>query len=182
MLSGIGPAAHLTEHKIPVITTLPGVGEHLMDHAVVDVALADTSGTSLTFLRPQTLWHRVKRMHAILTYIFKRKGPLTTVVCFPAVPSFLPDSDARVPKVTGAAAFFRSTDPALFSQHTTALPAHTEDSTSGPYAPDLEFFPTPFGYLESGKGLLPNTEMFGLHMVLLRWAGMPHQPTWYGTW
>ena len=93
-----------------------------------------------------------------------------------------PDSDARVPKVTGAAAFFRSTDPALFSQHTTALPAHTEDSASGPYAPDLEFFPTPFGYLESGEGLLPNTEMFGLHMVLLRWAGMPHQPTWYGTW
>jgi len=120
-----------------------------MDHVVVDVALADTSGTSLTFLRPRTLWHHVKRMHAILTYIFTRKGPLTTVV-------------------TGAAAFFRSTDPALFSQHTAALPAHTEDSTSGPYAPDLEFFPTPFGYLESGEGLLPNTEMFGLHMVLLR--------------
>jgi choline dehydrogenase len=91
MLSGIGPAEHLTEHKIPVIAALPGVGEHLMDHVVVDVALADTSGASLTFLRPRTFWQRIKRMHAILTYTFTGRGPLTTVVCFSPVPSFLTD-------------------------------------------------------------------------------------------
>jgi len=39
---------------------------------------------------------------------------------------------------------------------------------SGPRAPDLEFFPSPMGYTLTGKGLLPNTDMFGLHMVLLR--------------
>jgi choline dehydrogenase len=86
MLSGIGPAAHLAEHEIPVIAALPGVGEHLMDHAVVDVALAETSGNSLTFLKPQTLWHWIKRMHAILTYTFRGRGPLTCIVCcFPRV-------------------------------------------------------------------------------------------------
>jgi choline dehydrogenase len=85
MLSGIGPAEHLTEHKIPVISALPGVGEHMMDHAVVDVALADTSGASLTFLRPTTFWHRIKRMNAILTYTLTGGGPLTCIVCFPRV-------------------------------------------------------------------------------------------------
>ncbi len=32
MLSGIGPAAHLKEHDVPVLTDLPGVGENLQDH------------------------------------------------------------------------------------------------------------------------------------------------------
>jgi GMC oxidoreductase len=82
MLSGIGPAAHLAEHEIPVIAALPGVGEHLMDHPVVDVALAETSGNSLTFLEPKTLWHRIKRIQAILTYTFTGRGPLTCIVCF----------------------------------------------------------------------------------------------------
>jgi choline dehydrogenase len=71
-------------------------------------------------------------------------------------------------KVAEAAAFFRSSDPALFPQHTAAPPAHTEDSTHGHHAPDLEFFTSPFAYSEAGKGVLPETEMFGLHMVLLR--------------
>lgn len=32
MLSGIGPAAHLAEHGIPVIADRPGVGQNLQDH------------------------------------------------------------------------------------------------------------------------------------------------------
>lgn len=32
MLSGIGPAAHLQEHGIPVVVDLPGVGQNLQDH------------------------------------------------------------------------------------------------------------------------------------------------------
>ncbi len=32
MLSGIGPAAHLAEHRIPVIADRPGVGANLQDH------------------------------------------------------------------------------------------------------------------------------------------------------
>lgn len=37
MLSGIGPAAHLAEHGLPVVRDLPAVGGHLQDHAVATV-------------------------------------------------------------------------------------------------------------------------------------------------
>ena len=38
MLSGLGPAAHLGEHGIPVLVDLPGVGENLQDHMLLGVA------------------------------------------------------------------------------------------------------------------------------------------------
>ena len=89
MLSGVGPEAHLTEHKIPVVASLPGVGEHLMDHPVVDVALAETTGTSLNFLKPTTIWHHVQHITALLTYYFTGKGPLTSnVTCPCSISSF----------------------------------------------------------------------------------------------
>lgn len=83
MLSGVGPEAHLAEHKIPVVASLPGVGEHLMDHPVVDVALGETSGNSLNFLQPRTVWHRVQYATALLTYSLTGKGPFTTNVTCP---------------------------------------------------------------------------------------------------
>ncbi|MEU0539611.1 GMC family oxidoreductase N-terminal domain-containing protein [Nocardia sp. NPDC005978] len=46
MLSGIGPAAHLAEHGIPVLGDLP-VGEGLQDHAVVPVVYNVTEGPIL---------------------------------------------------------------------------------------------------------------------------------------
>ncbi|MCC6792446.1 MAG: GMC family oxidoreductase N-terminal domain-containing protein, partial [Thermomicrobiales bacterium] len=36
MRSGIGPAAHLREFGIAVVRDLPGVGEHLMDHPLIE--------------------------------------------------------------------------------------------------------------------------------------------------
>ncbi|KAH8990270.1 GMC oxidoreductase [Lactarius akahatsu] len=148
MLSGVGPEAHLAEHKIPVVASLPGVGEHLMDHPVVDVALAETSGNSLNFLKPRSVRHHFQRATAFLTYCLTGKGPLTT-------------------NVAEAAAFFRSDDPVLFAPHMAPLPT-VEDSTSGSNSPDLELFVTPVGYTRSGNGLLPNIDSFGLHMTLLR--------------
>ena len=38
MLSGIGPAAHLREHGIPVVADLAAVGQNLMDHSVCHVS------------------------------------------------------------------------------------------------------------------------------------------------
>jgi choline dehydrogenase len=37
MLSGIGPAAHLAEHGIPVLRDLPAVGSYLQDHPAIAV-------------------------------------------------------------------------------------------------------------------------------------------------
>jgi 5-(hydroxymethyl)furfural/furfural oxidase len=39
MRSGIGPGAHLAEHGIDVVSDLPGVGQHLMNHPEVSVAV-----------------------------------------------------------------------------------------------------------------------------------------------
>jgi len=36
MLSGIGPAEHLQEHGISVVVDNPAVGDHLVDHPIVD--------------------------------------------------------------------------------------------------------------------------------------------------
>jgi choline dehydrogenase len=46
-LSGIGPAALLTRHGIPVRCDLPGVGENLQDHLAVDVVYQCTQPVTL---------------------------------------------------------------------------------------------------------------------------------------
>ena len=38
LLSGVGPAAQLAEHGVPVVVDLPGVGENLHDHVQVSVS------------------------------------------------------------------------------------------------------------------------------------------------
>ncbi|KAI0067248.1 alcohol oxidase [Artomyces pyxidatus] len=146
MLSGLGPASHLQSHSIPLVSDLPGVGAHLMDHPVVDVALADKSKGSLNYLqKPANFADHLNAVVALLQYTLTGKGPLTS-------------------NVAEAAAFLRSTDPTLFSPSDN----EPEDTTSGPGAPDLEFFVTPFGYIEHGMGRLPTGDSFGLHMTLLR--------------
>lgn len=37
MLAGIGPAEHLKAHDIPVVVDLPGVGQNLQDHVLLDL-------------------------------------------------------------------------------------------------------------------------------------------------
>ena len=80
MLSGIGPAAHLSSLSIPVIVDLPGVGSNMKDHIVVDLAYMDKSKTSLSFLAPNTFYQRVQLVKALLQYKLFGNGPLTTNV------------------------------------------------------------------------------------------------------
>ena len=47
MLSGIGPAAHLAEHSIPVIADRPGVGANLQDHLELYIQMAASQPISL---------------------------------------------------------------------------------------------------------------------------------------
>jgi choline dehydrogenase len=47
MLSGVGPAAHLAEHGIPVLADLPGVGSNFHDHPMITPVWPITRGTTL---------------------------------------------------------------------------------------------------------------------------------------
>ncbi|WP_182119719.1 choline dehydrogenase [Acidovorax sp. FHTAMBA] len=75
MLSGVGAAAHLQQHGIPVLHDLPGVGQHLHDHPdVVQVLdapdLKDLFGLSLSGM--------AKTLSGILEWRKHRTGMLTT--------------------------------------------------------------------------------------------------------
>jgi choline dehydrogenase-like flavoprotein len=71
MLSGIGPAAQLREHGIPVLADLPGVGENLQDHPFQSSAWDVPGGGSLA---------DAERPRAILEYLLRRTGPLSSSV------------------------------------------------------------------------------------------------------
>lgn len=71
MLSGIGPAAHLTEHGIPVLRDLPGVGQGLQDHLAAHVKYTASKPLSmLRYLNP------VRAAAAMVQYLALRSGPL----------------------------------------------------------------------------------------------------------
>jgi choline dehydrogenase len=56
MLSGIGPAAELRKHAVPVVVDLPGVGENLQDHPMAWVSYgAMCSFEETPFRRPHVL-------------------------------------------------------------------------------------------------------------------------------
>ncbi len=54
MLSGIGPAKHLTEHGIDVVADRPGVGQNLQDHLEVYFQMA--ASQPITLFRYWNLW------------------------------------------------------------------------------------------------------------------------------
>jgi choline dehydrogenase len=54
MLSGIGPAAHLAEHGLPVVADRPGVGANLQDH--MEIYLQYASRQPITLYRHWNLW------------------------------------------------------------------------------------------------------------------------------
>ncbi|MBD6617684.1 choline dehydrogenase [Komarekiella sp. 'clone 1'] len=71
MLSGIGPGDRLKSLGIPVIIDLPGVGQNLQDHLSVPLTYKCT--------KPLTLAN-AENLQNFLTYLFFKKGPLTTNV------------------------------------------------------------------------------------------------------
>ncbi len=69
MLSGIGPAAHLSEHGIEVIADRPGVGENLQDHLEVYCQMAAS--------QPITLykhWNLVSKAVIGAQWLFTKTG------------------------------------------------------------------------------------------------------------
>jgi choline dehydrogenase len=70
LLSGIGPAAHLAEHGIPVLVDRASVGSNLQDHLVAGLAPAAESGTLYT----------AERVAELARYLTARRGMLTSNV------------------------------------------------------------------------------------------------------
>lgn len=70
MLSGIGPAAHLAEHGIPVVADRPGVGQNLQDHLELYIQMAATQPVSLA-----KYWNLAGKAWVGAQWLFARKGP-----------------------------------------------------------------------------------------------------------
>ncbi len=76
MLSGLGPARHLQEHGIPVISSLPGAGQNLQDH--LDVMVQGSTNSMCGYgivpsILPRGVW-------ALFNYALRRRGFLTSNV------------------------------------------------------------------------------------------------------
>lgn len=74
MVSGLGPAAHLQDHGIPVVADLPGVGENLQDHACVPMSWRMKHGTPSL----NSAFRGVGLVGSMLRYLFTRRGPMTS--------------------------------------------------------------------------------------------------------
>ncbi len=72
-LSGVGPAALLQQHQIPVVHALEGVGANLQDHLQLRMAYK-VQGIQTLNTMANSLWGKAKMG---LEYAFKRTGPLT---------------------------------------------------------------------------------------------------------
>ncbi|MEO1721686.1 MAG: choline dehydrogenase [Pseudomonadota bacterium] len=70
MLSGIGPAAHLAEHGIPVVADRPGVGDNLQDHLELYVQQACTQPVTLF-----KYWNLLGKARVGLEWLLTKKGP-----------------------------------------------------------------------------------------------------------
>ncbi|KAJ3522291.1 hypothetical protein NM688_g8894 [Phlebia brevispora] len=151
MLSGIGPAEHLSPFGIPVVANIPGVGSHLKDHLVVDLAYMDKTRQSLSYLAPVTLTQRLRAFGATAQYLLTGKGPLTS-------------------NIGEALAFARSDDPNLFPSEGFSVSTVPEDTTSGQDAPDIEIFFSPMAYIEHATKPGPSNGKYTFmqHIVLLR--------------
>ncbi|MEQ5801155.1 GMC oxidoreductase [Halomonas sp. H10-9-1] len=72
-LSGIGPAALLAEHDIPVVADLPGVGENLQDHLQIRSVYKVTGARTLNTMANSL----VGKAKIGLEYVLRRTGPMS---------------------------------------------------------------------------------------------------------
>jgi choline dehydrogenase-like flavoprotein len=73
LLSGVGPAAHLREHGIPIAFDKPGVGENLQDHLQLRMIYKVTGAVTLN----EAYHSRIGFARMLLDYALFRRGPLT---------------------------------------------------------------------------------------------------------
>ncbi|QXZ08505.1 GMC family oxidoreductase N-terminal domain-containing protein [Comamonas sp. Y33R10-2] len=74
MVSGIGPASHLQQMGIPVLSHVPGVGENLQDHCTAPLSWKLRSASHSM----NQSFVGMRMLSSLLRYGLARKGPLTT--------------------------------------------------------------------------------------------------------
>lgn len=75
MLSGVGPAAHLMEHNIPLVKDIPGVGSNLRDHLILSLGFRSLAGYSMNPINAKDLASVWLQMKAIAEYKMYGTGP-----------------------------------------------------------------------------------------------------------
>jgi choline dehydrogenase-like flavoprotein len=73
MLSGVGPAAHVSEHGIPVVLDKPGVGQNLHDHLQLRTIYKVSGVKTLNSMYASL----TGKLAMGLDYALRRRGPLT---------------------------------------------------------------------------------------------------------
>ncbi len=73
MLSGVGPAAHLAQHGIPLVLDKPGVGANLHDHLQLRTIYKVSGVKTLNAMNASMLG----RLAMGMDYVFRRRGPMT---------------------------------------------------------------------------------------------------------
>ncbi|EIN07763.1 alcohol oxidase [Punctularia strigosozonata HHB-11173 SS5] len=155
LLSGIGPAAQLASHGIPVVLDAPNVGQHLLDHIVVNVRFRESRSSpappsSLLYLKkPATFSEVARTAKAMWQFRWRGTGPLTS-------------------NVAEAAAFLRSDDARVEGLVEKDEKAEVEDATSAKDAPDLELIASPMAWIAHGHGEVPKGNLVSFGAVLLR--------------
>ncbi|WP_208348878.1 choline dehydrogenase [Pseudaestuariivita rosea] len=69
MLSGIGPAQHLTDHGIPVVADRPGVGQNLQDHLELYIQMASQLPVTL-----YKYWNYISKALIGAQWLFTKTG------------------------------------------------------------------------------------------------------------
>ncbi|CAO3663173.1 unnamed protein product [Umbelopsis ramanniana] len=88
MLSGVGPAHHLEEHKISVIHNLEGVGENMADHNRIPLLYETIPGYSLNGLQASI----PKLVYNFYRGLVHKDGPLTRPIIEAAAYFRIPDA------------------------------------------------------------------------------------------
>ncbi len=73
LLSGVGPAAQLTQHGVPVVIDKPGVGQNLHDHLQLRMIFQVSGVKTLN----ETYASLIRRAGMGLDYVLRRRGPMT---------------------------------------------------------------------------------------------------------
>ena len=114
MLSGVGPAAHLAEHGIPLVLDKPGVGANLHDHLQLRMVFKVSGVKTLNETYPRLL----NRIGMGIDYMLRRRGPMT-----------------MAPSQLG---LFTKSDP---SQATANIQYHVQPLSLDKFGDDLHAFP-----------------------------------------